>query len=80
MNKCQYCHKSVSENQVICMNCGSQVKPLEIKRRFFGSKRNTFLFIHHTAIPERILLNGKTTIQKHGYVEPNGNMTLDRWL
>lgn len=80
MNRCQYCHKSVTENQIICLNCGCQIRPLQIRRRFFGVKRNIFLFIHHTAIPEKILQNEKYDFQKHGYIIPNGNMTLDYWL
>lgn len=79
MNKCQYCHKSVSENQIICMHCGCQVRPLLIKRRFFGVKRNVYLFIHHAAIPEKILMSGKED-EKQGYTIPNGNTTLDQWL
>jgi len=80
MTRCQYCHKPVSENQIICMQCGCQIKPLEIRRRFFGVKRKVFLFIHHTTIPEKILFNGKEEFHKQGYIILNGNMTLDHWL
>ena len=80
MNRCQYCHNSISENQIICMHCGCQIRPLQIKRRFFGVKRNVFLFIHHAAIPEKILLNEKEDYQRQGYTILNGNMTLDYWL
>lgn len=80
MNRCQYCHKPVSENQIICMNCGSQIKPLQIKRRFFGVKRNVYLFIHHNAIPEKMLLSEKEDLHREGFTLPNGNMTLDHWL
>jgi hypothetical protein len=62
------------------MHCGCQVRPLQIKRRFFGVKRNILLFIHHTAIPEKMLLNEKEDFQKQGYITLNGNMTLDHWL
>jgi hypothetical protein len=80
MSRCQYCHKSVSESQIICLHCGCQIRALQVKRRFFGIKRNVFLFIHHNAIPEKSLSNRKDPFQKQGYIIPNGNMTLDNWL
>jgi len=29
MSNCPHCNNPIGENQVICLNCGSQIKPLK---------------------------------------------------
>ena len=80
MNKCHNCHSTIAENQIICMNCGSQVKPLEVKIRIFGARRRHFLLIQHPPLAERNLIKWGYREQKIILKAPNGNMTLDNWF
>ena len=37
MEKCPYCEKPIEKDQVICLNCGRQLKPLRT-RSFLNTK------------------------------------------
>jgi hypothetical protein len=80
MVNCLFCHKPVSENQVICLNCGSQIKPLEVKYRLFWRKRSVILSHQQSFIFEDKLIEGKTKEVKRKLRSPQGNTTLDKWL
>jgi hypothetical protein len=80
MVKCLFCHKRVSENQVICLNCGSQIKPLEVKYRLFWRKRSVVLSHQQPYIFEAKLIEGKSREFKRKLRKPHGNTTLDKWL
>jgi len=80
MANCLFCNKSVTENQVVCLNCGSQIKPLEVKFRFFWKKHNMFFSIQRPSLFESNLIEGKTREIKRRLRKPHGNTTLDRWL
>lgn len=78
MSECHYCHQPILENQILCMNCGSQIKPLEVKRRLFGGKRKIYLYIQHPFLPEKKLI--RVGEQKRSSMIAKGNMTLEPWL
>lgn len=80
MGICLFCHKPVTENQVLCLNCGSQIKPLEVKFRFFWKKYNMFLSSQQLSLFESKLIEVKTSESKRKLRSPQGNATLDRWL
>ncbi|NVM45919.1 MAG: hypothetical protein HWN79_13465 [Candidatus Lokiarchaeota archaeon] len=80
MVNCLFCHNPVTENQVLCLNCGSQIKPLEVKHRFFWRKRDVFLSNQQPFLFENNVLEGKKREIKRRLRKPIGNMTLDRWL
>lgn len=80
MGNCLFCHKPVTENQVLCLNCGSQIKPLEVKFRFFWKKYNMFLSSQQLSLFESKLIEVKTSESKRKLRSPQGNATLDRWL
>jgi hypothetical protein len=80
MVNCLFCHNPVTENQVLCLNCGSQIKPLEIKHRFFWRKRHVLFSNQQSFFYENKLLEGKTKEIKRRLKKQVGNMTLDRWL
>jgi len=80
MVNCLFCHQPVTENQVLCLNCGSQIKPLEVKFRFFWKKHNMFLSNQQSSLFENKLVEVKTREMKRRLRKPYGNTTLDRWL
>lgn len=80
MGICLFCHKPVTENQVLCLNCGSQIKPLEVKFRFFWKKYKMFLSSQQLSLFESKLIEVKTSESKRKLRSPQGNATLDRWL
>jgi len=80
MVNCLFCHQPVTENQVLCLNCGSQIKPLDVKLRFFWSKRNVLLSDQQPILFESKISEGKGREFKRRLRKPKGNMTLDRWL
>lgn len=80
MVNCLFCHKPVSENQVICLNCGSQIKPLEVKYRLFWRKRSVILSHQKPFLIEGKLIEGKNREIKRRLRRPLGNTTLDKWL
>ena len=80
MVKCLFCHKPVAETQVICLNCGSQIKPLEVKYRLFWRKRSVFLSQQQSFIFEGKIIEEKTREFKRKLKTPTGNTTLDKWL
>ena len=80
MVKCLFCNKPVRENQVLCLNCGSQIKPLEVKFRFFWKKHNVFFSIQQPSLFESKLLEVKPRDIKRRLRKPPGNTTLDQWL
>lgn len=43
MSNCPHCNNPIGENQVICLNCGSQIKPL--KTSIFPFLRNKYCVI-----------------------------------
>jgi hypothetical protein len=77
---CLFCNKPVTENQVICLNCGSQIKPLEVKYRLFWRKRSIILSPQKSFIYEGNQIEGKTREFKRKLRIPACNTTLDRWL
>ncbi len=80
MVNCLFCHQPVTENQVLCLNCGSQIKPLEVKFRFFWKKHNMFLSNQQVSLFESKFIEVKTSEIKRRLRSPQGNTTLDRWL
>jgi hypothetical protein len=62
------------------MNCGSQIKPLEVKVRIFGARRRHFLLIQHPPLNEKNLIKWRYREQKLRLKTPKGNMTLDNWF
>jgi len=80
MVNCLFCLNPVTENQVLCLNCGSQIKPLEVRHRFFWRKRNVLLSDQQPILFEYKVLEGKTREIKRRLRKQAGNMTLDQWL
>ncbi|NVM16150.1 MAG: hypothetical protein HWN80_00435 [Candidatus Lokiarchaeota archaeon] len=80
MVKCLFCYQPVTENQVLCLNCGSQIRPLDVKLRLFWRKRSVLLSNQHPIIFESKLIEGRTREIKQKLRKPHGNTTLDRWL
>ena len=80
MVNCLFCHQPVTENQVLCLNCGSQIKPLEVKFRFLWRKHNIHLSIQQPFSFDSKLIEGKAREIKRRLRKPEGNATLDRWL
>jgi len=80
MSECPYCHSLVSDTQVLCMKCGSQIKPLEVKRRFFIGKRNYFLFVKESSLIKHKSIKWRPREPKPKLTKPPGNMTLDPWI
>ena len=80
MSECPYCHQPILESQILCMNCGSQIKPLEVKYRLFWRKRSVVLSHQQPYIFEAKLIEGKTREIKRKLRTPYGNTTLDKWL
>ena len=80
MVNCPFCIKPVTENQVVCLNCGVQIKPLEVKHRFFWRKRKVLLSDQQPFLFESQVYKGKTRETKRRLRNPKGNLTLDQWL
>ena len=80
MSKCPYCNKTVTNNQVLCMNCGSQIKPLKVKRQFFGGKINVILSVNRSNSFEMSFIEERVKETKRRLKTPRGNLTLDHWL
>jgi hypothetical protein len=62
------------------MNCGYQIKPLEVKVRIFGARRRHFLLIQHPPLNEKNLIKWRYREPKLRLKTPKGNMTLDNWF
>ena len=80
MSKCPYCNKTVTANQVLCMNCGSQIKPLKVKRKLFGGKINVILSVNRSNSFEMSVIEERVKETKRRLKTPRGNLTLDHWL
>ena len=80
MVNCLFCHQPVTENQVLCLNCGSQIKPLDVKLRLFWRKRSTILSNQQPFQIEGAISEWKPRETKRALKKPQGNLTLDRWL
>jgi hypothetical protein len=80
MVNCLFCHQSVTENQVLCLNCGSQIKPLDVKLRLFWRRRSVLLYDQQLFLFESKIIKGKAREIKQRLRKPQGNETLDRWL
>lgn len=80
MVNCLFCHKPVTENQVLCLNCGSQIKPLEVRYRLFWRKRSVIVSHQQPFSFGSKLIEGKSRDTKRNLRKPIGNTTLDRWL
>ena len=80
MSKCPYCNKNVTDNQVLCMNFGSQIKPLKVKRKLFGGKINVMLFVKRSDSYAISVIEERVKETKRRLKTPRGNLTLDHWL
>lgn len=80
MSKCPYCNKTVTDNQVLCMNFGSQIKPLKAKRKLFGGKINVILSVNKSDSFEMRFIEDRVKETKRRLKTPRGNLTLDQWL
>jgi hypothetical protein len=80
MVNCLFCHQPVTENQVLCLNCGSQIRPLDVKLRFFWRRRSVLLYDQQPFLFESKIIEGKAREIKRKLRKPQGNETLDRWL
>ena len=78
MNTCQNCNWPIFDSQVICMHCGTQVKPLEIKLKIFGARRRHLVLIQHPPLADKNIIRWKYRESK--LKVPKGNMTLDHWF
>ena len=80
MSKCPYCNKTVTDNQVLCMNCGSQIKPLKVKRKLFGGRINVILSVERSNTFEMSVIEDRVKETKRRLKTPRGSLTLDQWL
>jgi hypothetical protein len=80
MNKCHNCFNPITEHQIICLNCGCQIKPLEIKLRFFGARRRHLVLIQHPPLAGKNLIRWKYREPNVKLKAPKGNLTLDNWF
>lgn len=80
MSKCPYCNKTVTDNQVLCKNCGSQIKPLKVKRKLFGGRINVILSVERSNTFEMSVIEDRVKETKRRLKTPRGNLTLDQWL
>jgi len=62
------------------MNCGSQIKPLKVKRKFFGGKINVILSVNRSNSFEMSFIEERVKETKRRLKTPRGNLTLDHWL
>ncbi|TES96779.1 MAG: zinc-ribbon domain-containing protein [Promethearchaeota archaeon] len=80
MSKCPYCNKTVTDNQVLCMNCGSQIKPLKAKRKLFGGRINVILSVERSNTFEMNVIEDRVKETKRRLKTPRDNLILDQWL
>ena len=62
------------------MNCGSQIKPLKVKRKFFEGKISVILSVKRSNSFEMRVVEERVKETKRRLKTPKGNLTLDHWL
>ena len=45
MSNCPSCNNPIEENQVICLNCGIQIKPLKIEGRTYNNSKKLCIIV-----------------------------------